>query len=251
MITLYQFQFSHFCEKARWALDHKRLPYRIENLLPGLHLKTIRKLAPLRTVPVIRDDATVVQDSTAIIDYLDTAYPDRLLTPTDPSLAAEARAREAELAEQIGIPLRLWLFHHLLDDQAAALQVMLNSAKSGEGFLFKRMFPKVREQMRLSMDINEASAVNARETFCAALDKLDTLAVTGPYLVGDHFSRADLSASALLSPFCAPNLNDEQVAALFPPAICELRHEHKDRPYFSWVRTIYREHRQGKAEADQ
>ena len=27
MITLYQFQFSHFCEKARWALDYKGVPY--------------------------------------------------------------------------------------------------------------------------------------------------------------------------------------------------------------------------------
>jgi glutathione S-transferase len=39
MITLYQFQFSHFCEKARWALDYKDLPYTCKNLLPGLHTR--------------------------------------------------------------------------------------------------------------------------------------------------------------------------------------------------------------------
>jgi glutathione S-transferase len=35
MITLYQFQFSHYCEKARWALDYKGLAYAPKNLLPG------------------------------------------------------------------------------------------------------------------------------------------------------------------------------------------------------------------------
>jgi Glutathione S-transferase, N-terminal domain len=27
MIQLYQFPFSHFCEKARWALDYKSIAY--------------------------------------------------------------------------------------------------------------------------------------------------------------------------------------------------------------------------------
>jgi len=46
MIELYQFQFSHYCEKARWALDYKGISYKPRNLLPGLHVKPARKLAP-------------------------------------------------------------------------------------------------------------------------------------------------------------------------------------------------------------
>jgi len=67
MITLYQFQFSHFCEKACWALDYKGLSYIRKNLLPGIHIKVARRLAPKSCLPILVDNETVVQDSTSII----------------------------------------------------------------------------------------------------------------------------------------------------------------------------------------
>jgi len=59
MIKLYQFCCSHFCEKARWALEYKRLAYRPVNLVPGLHLRPVRKLAPKSCVPLLVDATTV------------------------------------------------------------------------------------------------------------------------------------------------------------------------------------------------
>jgi glutathione S-transferase len=37
MRVLYQFPLSHYCEKARWLLDHKELDYVAHNLIPGFH----------------------------------------------------------------------------------------------------------------------------------------------------------------------------------------------------------------------
>ena len=65
MIELYQFPFSHYCEKVRWALDYKDIAYRTVNLLPGFHFRHVTKLAPKTCVPALRDDGTVVQDSSA------------------------------------------------------------------------------------------------------------------------------------------------------------------------------------------
>ena len=62
MIELYQFPFSHYCEKVRWALDYKGIAYRTVNLLPGSHFKHLAKLAPKSSVPVLRDGAIVMQD---------------------------------------------------------------------------------------------------------------------------------------------------------------------------------------------
>jgi len=45
MLTLYQFPISHYCEKIRWALDHKGLDYKLVNLLPGFHVSTAKKLS--------------------------------------------------------------------------------------------------------------------------------------------------------------------------------------------------------------
>jgi glutathione S-transferase len=37
MIEQYQFYFSHYCEKARWALDYRGASYKSRNLIPRLH----------------------------------------------------------------------------------------------------------------------------------------------------------------------------------------------------------------------
>ena len=41
---LLQFPYSHFNEKARWALDHKRVPHQRRNLLPGPHAVQLKRL---------------------------------------------------------------------------------------------------------------------------------------------------------------------------------------------------------------
>jgi glutathione S-transferase len=74
VITLYQFQFSHFSEKARWALEYKGLPYIRRNLLPGLHMRVARQLAPKTCLPILVYNETIVQDSTSIITFLDETF---------------------------------------------------------------------------------------------------------------------------------------------------------------------------------
>jgi glutathione S-transferase len=113
MIELYQFPFSHYCEKVRWALDYKGIGYRTVNLLPGFHFRYLAKLAPETCVPVLRDGAAIVQDSSAIIDYLDGRYANPALTPSEPNAAREALDGEEYLDEQIGVNIRLWFYHHI------------------------------------------------------------------------------------------------------------------------------------------
>ena len=38
--------FSHYCEKARWALDRYGLTYDEERTLPGMHLKAVKRHVP-------------------------------------------------------------------------------------------------------------------------------------------------------------------------------------------------------------
>jgi len=63
MFELYDFKFSHYSEKARWALDFKGIPYTARHLLPGFHLRTTRKLAPRSFVPILKTDDGVIQGS--------------------------------------------------------------------------------------------------------------------------------------------------------------------------------------------
>ena len=81
MMKLLEFPHSHYCEKARWALDYKGVPFQPVPILPGFHLWTVRKFAKETSVPVLLDGDRVIQGSSEIIDYLDTTVPARPLTP--------------------------------------------------------------------------------------------------------------------------------------------------------------------------
>ena len=84
MLELYQFEASAFAEKARLILDYKQLPYRKVEVTPGMGQVEVFQLSGQRQVPVLKDHEQVIPDSTAIALYLEKAYPDRPLVPTDP-----------------------------------------------------------------------------------------------------------------------------------------------------------------------
>jgi glutathione S-transferase len=244
MITLYQFQFSHFCEKARWALEHKGLPYVCKNLLPGLHIKVARNMAPKSCVPIlVDDDGTAVQDSTKIITYLDGKFPQRPLTPRDPRQAEEALQWEEYLDEEIGVPLRLWFYYHTLPDRSRALRFLLDGSPWYGRPLLALIFSRVRPKMMQMMNIHAESARQSHERLLMALGRLDGALKDRNFLVGNSFSRADLTACALLAPFCAPGKSEAEVSAAFPAPVYALRNANRARPFFRWVVQTYRDYR--------
>jgi glutathione S-transferase len=248
MITLYQFQFSHYCEKVCWALDYKGLPYTKRNLLPGLHIKVAQKLAPKSCLPIIVDGGTVVQDSTAIITFLDQRSPDHPLTPGDSKQAKEALEWEEYFDEEIGVPLRLWFYYYTLPDRDRALRFILDGAPWYGRPLFALIFPKVRAAMMGLMNIHAESAKQSEERLLAVLERLESALKERRFLVGDRFSRADLTACALLSPYCAVGKSDTEASAALPEQVRTLRDKHKTSRFFGWVRDIYTAHRQPLAD---
>jgi glutathione S-transferase len=239
MIELYQFPGSHFCEKARWALEYKGVPYRPVNLLPGFHLKPVRALAPRSSLPVLVDGTTVVQDSSAIITYLDTSFPGPALTPRDPQAARAALEWETYLADHIGVTLRLWFYYHVLPDRGLALKFLLQGTAWHRSLLFRLKYPEIRDRMVRYMNINADAAARAEEKMLAALERLDEVLNGRGFLVEDRFSRADLTACALLSPWCIP-----QQAWTVPTPLLEARNRLEGRRFYRWVRDVYENYRQ-------
>ena len=88
-LTLYQFAFSHFNEKVRWALDLKQLTSVRRNLLPGFHTKTATKLGGTSQVPILVCDDEVVAGSSEILRALDRIAPTPALFPQDASARRE------------------------------------------------------------------------------------------------------------------------------------------------------------------
>src|SRR2546430_2718004 len=51
--VLWQFRFSHFNEKARWALDWKGIAHVRRSLLPGFHVPRVLWMTGQKSVPVL------------------------------------------------------------------------------------------------------------------------------------------------------------------------------------------------------
>jgi glutathione S-transferase len=204
-IRLYQFAISHYCEKVRWALDYKGLNYEAISLLPGQHVNTIRKLTGGESsVPVLDHDGHRVQGSREIIDYLDETFPENPLTPADPEIREVALAWEQRLDDEAGPAVRCYSYHHFLQRPKVVVPLLAAGTPFYNRILLKLAFSRVDEIMRKWMKINAKTAEQSRETMEAYLTELADAYREKPFLAGDSFSRADLTAAALFAPMFQP-----------------------------------------------
>ena len=81
---------SHFCERARWALDYTGLPYTEQRHAPGFHALAVRRAGGQRITPILAIDAGVIGDSTDVLLWADArAAQGRALYPQEPALREE------------------------------------------------------------------------------------------------------------------------------------------------------------------
>jgi len=248
MVTLYTFNISHFAEKARWAMDRTGVAYQERVLLPGLHMRKIRRLGQGRTsVPALVDDGKAVQGSSAIISYIDERWldPGKRLTPAQPELRARALELETWMDAEIGETARRFFYHHALPVREFVKTLFTGRGPWWGPAFFGVAYPKVAAVIRQKYAINAETAAKDGERVLAAYRRLEEMLANRPYLVGDGFTRADLTLAALTAPIWRPAEHPTRwpSEALYPEAlrrwIDQLGHfrirEHALR--------MYREHR--------
>lgn len=243
MNILYQFAVSHYCEKARWALDYKGVPYQPQNLLPGPHVKLIKNIAPDASVPVLTINGQVIQGSDSIIDYLDQSIQDRPLTPAAENEEKQAREWESFLEQNIGDPLRCLLYHELLEHKQKMIAALSYGSKWYGKYLYQLIYPRLKQRIRTGMKVNARTAAKARQQVSDGVRQLDEITGKQNYLVGNSFSRADLTAASLLAPLVWPENSFFIWTEDQPEAITTFRDRFKETPTFDWTNRIYQSHR--------
>ena len=241
--VLWQFRFSHFNEKARWALDWKGVEHVRRSLVPGLHIPRVMWLTGRKSVPVLVLDGRAITDSTSIIAALEECWPDPPLYPSDPTERRRALALEDHFDEELGPYIRRALFHDLLPHSDAAVGALTMGCGPVFRGVYRSLFPLVRAAMRMDMRIDEASARLGRERTVAALDRVARELQPSGYLVGHRFGVADLTAAALLSPLVFPPEFPYQPDITMPEGITSFRASVAEHPAFRWVENMYRRHR--------
>ena len=87
--TLVTIPASHYCDKARWALDRAGLAYIEDGHMPILHWRAARRHKGTRTVPILVHDQGIAADSTDILHVIDAhVAADQQLFPAEPALRA-------------------------------------------------------------------------------------------------------------------------------------------------------------------
>lgn len=129
MITLYQRTDCPFCWKVRLALAELELDYsNVETQLGEKHPE-VTALSPTGTVPVLRQEATVIWESAVILEYLDQQKGGNLF-PGDPASAAEIRLLQAYSDKIVGPALRGLVFEKRSKPEANWDKELLERAAS-------------------------------------------------------------------------------------------------------------------------
>lgn len=203
MRTLYQFPLSHFCEKARWLLDHKELDYVAHNLIPGVHRAFTQLKTGQNKLPILKDAEHWIAGSTQIALHLDEHYPEHRLLSLESSLRQHALDIDAQ-ANEMGRHVRRWVLAHALQGSDESVEILMGE----KGYL--RQFEKytkpllkklVSKGYQLKSDKVAQSKAELDQIIPLLNERL--IANHGRYLVGSRLGLADIAVCSMLAPILA------------------------------------------------
>lgn len=195
---------SHYCEKARWALDHAGIEYVEDVHVPLLHRRHTAKVGA-RSVPVLVTPERTYPDSGSIVKYADEHARRDPLLPRNASLRQEAVEMELYLDRELGVHARRWAYGELLGRTALLAPHFTAGTPLLERLIapvvVRIVQPMIRRGYRVSEESARDSLQRVRDVFRWIDEKL---ADDRPYLVGESFGAADLTFASLAAPLLLP-----------------------------------------------
>jgi glutathione S-transferase len=237
--VLFVFAISHFCEKARWALDEFGVDYTLRHVAPGEHAEIAKKLgAPKSSVPYLSVDGNVIQGSANIISWAAektgaTSFSDG---------CAEIEARIDEIA---GVHVRRYYCSEALVEHPSTVRpIFTRDLTFVKKLMITLAFGRIRKIMIARMDLGARQGEDSKRLLIGELEWLDGMLADGrEYLVNNAFSRADLAVASIFSPLAMPPEHPVYGRLELPPRVASDVARWKQRPCLQWVRDIYAKHR--------
>lgn len=197
---------SHYCEKVRWGLAHAGLEYLEEAHLQVFHYLAVRRHARGRTVPVLVADTEVVEDSTAILRFLDHHYiPERRRLYPD-AQREEIEALEERFDTQLGVETRRWVYFRWMGQPARdVLRVAAQGTPWWERLLAPLLFPLMRLYLGVRLQTTRENVEAGLRIISEIFDDVGARLADGrPYLMGQDFTAADLTFACMAAPILLP-----------------------------------------------
>ena len=208
--------FSHYNERARWAMAHHRVVAHERRYLPMLHRAAVARVVPkaqrladrtgsgLSTPVLVLDDGTVINDSTKIVRWVDATYG----TPETTLYPAAGResivALEERFHDDIGRDTRFLAYWFILRDGPAFAELVRHNVARWQRAVFALGAPMAKAAMRRGFALTQPNYEKVRARLEAAVHALSATLGDRDYFVGERFTAADLTAAAMLSIMVLP-----------------------------------------------
>jgi len=238
---------SHYCEKARWALDWAGISYQEQAHLQVLHWFAVKRAGGGKTAPVLVWGDRVLADSADIVEAVSAeAPPGRGLFPEDPGAAEEVRALQRDFDARLGPEGRRWMYNSLRGHRDIAIAYGCTGVPAWQRRGLPFAYPLASRIIDRYLDVTPATAARSEAEVRASFDEVAARLSDGrPYLCGDRFSAADLTfaalAAAVLMPpeYGVPLPQPEELPAAMAATVRELR----THPAGAFALKMFREQR--------
>lgn len=195
---------SHYCEKARWALDRVALPY-----VESAHVPLLHRLATRRhsgsSVPVLVHRQQRFISSTEILRHAEVFCGGDFLYSRDAAINREIDGWVLRFDQGLGPPARQWAYGHLLSERPILLDIWSRGVSRFEARLLPVIVPIARRLIRKGYRVTGEGAQRALGRIATLFKEIaDTLSDGRRFLAGDRFTAADLCFAALASPLILP-----------------------------------------------
>lgn len=225
---------SHYCEKARWALDRAHIAYVEQAHVQAIHRFATRRAGGGLTAPVLRCADGALADSTDILAWADAqSTPPRALYPRDPGRAAVVRRLEDYFDTCLGPQSRCWLYQQLRERRDLALDYGCTGVPAWEHRTLRLGYPALIAIVAHVLDVTPTTGLRSEHEVRAVFDAVGKYLSDGrPYICGEEFTAADLAFSALAAPMLMPVGYGVQLPQPdeLPPYTAEVVHELRAHP---------------------
>jgi glutathione S-transferase len=244
MIKLWQFRASPYNEKVRWALDLKRVPHRRRSFLPGLHMSAMKSRTGQSATPILWMGGKWLSNSADIVAALEERFPTPPLYPKDDAARSAVLEIEKRFDNDFGPRMRRATFGQLLTSPWYLGRVFAAGRSAIAQAAYCSIIPLASSAIRRWNGIvgPESIADGERatdEAFAFVSQRIER----APYLVGDQFSLADLTAAAFIAMVCDFVGTPMEKPKPIPGAIAAWLAARGAKPAAVWARDIYKRHR--------
>jgi glutathione S-transferase len=244
---------SHYCEKARWALERAGIDYEEQPHLPALHRVAVRRAGGGLTAPVLVCEDGVIGESSDIVVYADARVaPEHRVVPDDPALAAEARALADDFDERLGPHTRRWVYFQLRGRRELVTESITAGVPAWQRRTFALTYAPINFVVHRILKITPETVKESEDAFDEVFAEVgERLADGRRFLVGERFSIADLTFAALAAPLVIPPEYGVRLPAVdrLPPEMAAVVREHQEHPAGAHALAMFREERRAPAGA--